>query len=95
MLAIQKQPQYLKKKVRLPNGSLALVVFELQGNTWKAVYGEILEAKISQSEILALPAHFESQHILPVISPYFSHLEIFVRNLFFVFAQPVRGPDLL
>ena len=29
MLAIQTQPKYIKRTVQLPNGSWALVVFEL------------------------------------------------------------------
>lgn len=81
--------------MRLPNGELALVVFELQGNVWKAVYGEILAAKISQSEILALPVYTESQHIAPLVSPFFSHVFHLVKDLSFVVSQSTRAPSFL
>ncbi len=92
MLTLRTKAQYLKKKIQLPNGEWAFVVFELQGNTWKAVYGEIIEAKISQSEILALPAYFVSQHITPIISPFFSEVKTLVKDLAFVVTQPTRAP---
>jgi hypothetical protein len=92
MLTLRQQPKYLKKKVQLPNGNWALVVFELQGNTWKAVYGEIIGAKISRSEILALPAYFEAQHITPIVSPFFAEVKELVKDLAFVVTQPTRAP---
>ncbi len=95
MLTLRTKAQYLKKKIQLPNGEWAFVVFELQGNTWKAVYGEVIEAKISQSEILALPAYFVSQHIAPIISPFFSYISTLVRDFSFVTSQSTRGPDLI
>ena len=94
MLSIQKQPRFLKKNVQLPNGEWAFVVFELQGNTWKAVYGEVIEAKISRSEILALPVHFATEHITPIVSPFFSEVKSLVKDLAFVISQPSRGPNL-
>ena len=95
MLSIQKQPKFLRKTMRLPDGQLAFVVFELQGNIWKAVYGEILEAKISQSEILALPVYFESQHILPMVSPFFSYVSNLVKDFSFVTSQSTRAPNFI
>ncbi len=92
MLAIRKQGQYLKQKIQLPSGEWAFVVFELEGNTWKAIYGELIETKISQSEILALPAHFEAQHIAPIVSPFFSEVKALVRDFAFVISQPTRAP---
>ncbi len=100
MLVIQKQPKYLKKRVQLPNGSWALVVFELEGNTWKAIYGELIETKSDKApnrfatgkEILALPAHFEAQHIAPIISPFFAEVKTLVRDFAFVISQPTRAP---
>lgn len=96
MLSVQKQPQYLKKRVQLPNGSWALVVFELVENagkiTAKAVYGEILEAQVSAKEILALPAHFETEHIAPIISPFFAEVKTLIKDLAFVISQPTRAP---
>ncbi len=92
MLSIQKQPKYLKKKIQLPSGEWAIVLFELQGSTWKAVYGEIIEAKISQSEILALPVYFETQHIAPLVSPFFKTVEQIVKDFAFVISQPTRAP---
>lgn len=97
MLSIQKQPQYIRKTMRLPNGSYALVVFELleiNGKTIaKAVYGKILEAKISQSEILALPVYFERQSVKPLASPFFSFIPTILKDLSFITVQSTRAPN--
>ncbi len=95
MLTLQTKNQYLKKKIQLPSGEWAFVVFELQGNTWKAVYGEILEQKFSdfKEKIFALPAYFESQHIAPIISPFFSEVKTLVKDLAFIVTQPSRAPN--
>ncbi len=103
MLSIQRQPtkslltswqaKYIRKNVQLPNGSWAVVVFELQGNTWKAVYGEILGQKVEkQEEVLALPAHFETEHITPILSPFFAEVKNLIKDLAFVVSQPTRAP---
>ncbi len=93
MLSIQKQPKYLKKRIQLPNGNWAFVVFELQGNTWKAVYGEILNQTVtSEVEVIALPVYFERQNIVPLISPFFAEVKHFVRDFAFVISQPTRAP---
>ncbi len=97
MLSLQKQPKYVRKTVKLPNGSLALVVFELielNGKiTAKAVYGELLSQEVAKSETLALPVYFETQHIAPVISPFFSEVKSFLKDLSFVITQPSRAPN--
>ena len=97
MLAIQKQPKYLRKTVRLPDGSLALVVFELieiNGKiTAKAVYGKVLDNPIAKEEILSLPVYFEKINIKPVISPYFAEIQNLFKSFAFVKSQPTRAPD--
>jgi hypothetical protein len=95
MLTIQKQPQYLRKTVRLPNGSLALVVFELQGNTWKAVYGEIIQANVATEKKVCLPVSIEKLNIEPITSPYFSEVKNFIKDFAFVISQPSRAPDFI
>jgi len=73
-------PKYIRKAVQLPNGSWALVVFELveiNGKiVAKAISGKILEEKcFDQEVVLALPAYFEKESIEPVVSPFFKEKE--------------------
>ncbi len=98
MLSIQKQPKYLRKTVRLPNGSFALVVFELQeinGKTIaRAVYGKILgQAAVRKEENLALPVYFERQTIKPLVSPFFSYVSTVLKDLSFITSQSTRAPN--
>jgi len=100
MLAIQTQPKYIKRTVQLPNGSWALVVFELveiNGKiTAKAVCGKILGQSANCEEvILALPAHFETETIIPVVSPFFAKIETILKDLAFITCQPTRAPSFL
>jgi len=96
MLSLQKQPKYLRKTVKLPNGSLALVVFELvelNGKiTAKAVYGELLNQEVSREEVLALPVYFQTEHITPIVSPFFAEVKNLIKDLAFTISQPTRAP---
>lgn len=109
MLALQKQSKFIKKTITLPDGSLALVVFELTEVNGKiiakAVCGKILgqatkngvpsRGKIySQEEILALPVYFESELVEPVVSPFFADVVDLIRDLSFIVSQPSRAPNL-
>jgi len=98
MLSLQKQQKFIKKTIQLPNGSWALVVFELlevNGKiVAKAVCGKIIEENIiSQEEILALPAYFEKQNFLPIKSPFFADVLNLIKDLSFVTSQPTRAPS--
>jgi len=100
MLSVQKQPKYLKKRIQLPNGSWALVVFELvevNGKTIaKAVYGELLEQKVEAKEtILSLPVYFEKQSVTPVVSPFFSYVSSLLKDLSFTTSQSTRAPNFI
>ena len=101
MLSLQTQSKYIKKQVRLPDGSLALVVFELlnvNGKiTAKAVYGEILNQaqKGENFEVIALPVYFERSSIKPLVSPFFSDIKDVLKDLSFVISQPSRAPSLV
>jgi len=100
MLAIQKQSKFIKKTIQLPNGSWALVVFELlevNGKiVAKAVCGKIIEDNIiSQEEILALPVYFEKQNFLPITSPFFADVLNLIKDLSFVISQPSRAPNFI
>ncbi len=99
MLALQKQSKFIKKTITLPNGSLALVVFELteiNGKiTAKAVCGKLIEENvITQEEVLALPVYFETETFKPIVSPFFADILSLVKDLSFVVAQPTRAPNL-
>ncbi len=98
MLSLQKQQKFIKKTIQLPNGSWALVVFELlevNGKiVAKAVCGKIIEENIiSQEEILALPVYFEKQNFLPITSPFFADIQELIKDLSFVISQPPRAPN--
>ena len=98
MLSLQKQSKFIKKTIQLPNGSWALVVFELlevNGKiVAKAVCGKIIEENIiSQEEILALPVYFEKQNFLPITSPFFADIQELIKDLSFVISQPPRAPN--
>lgn len=117
MLSLQKQPvcravlgtgrsKFIKKAVRLPNGSWALVVFELQEINGKivakAVCGKLIpcseqnrgeENIVTQDEVLALPVYFEKETFKPIVSPFFADIINVVKDLSFVVAQPTRAPN--
>lgn len=99
MLSIQTQPKYIKRAVQLPNGSWALVVFELieiNGKiTAKAVCGKILgQSSNSCEDIFSLPIYIEKETIAPVVSPFFAKIENLLKDLSFVVSQPSRAPNL-
>ena len=100
MLALQKQQKYIKKQVRLPDGTLALVVFELTEINGKivakAICGKLIEENIiTQEEILSLPVYFEVETFKPIISPFFADVLKLVKDLSFVTSQPARAPNIV
>jgi len=99
MLSLQNKSKYIRKAVKLPNGSLALVVFELveiNGKiTARAVYGKILGQKVEAKEgILALPVYFEKEAIKPIVSPFFSYVSAILKDLSFITSQSINAPNL-
>ena len=99
MLSLQTQSKYIKRTIQLPNGSWALVVFELtlaNGKVVaKAISGKILGESntVATAEVLALPVYFESESVEPIISPFFSKVESILRDLSFVITAPTRAPN--
>jgi len=109
MLSLQKQSRYIKSKITLPDGSLALVVFELQEINGKivakAICGKLIQETtkngapsrgeiFSQEEILALPVYFDTETFKPIISPFFAEVVILLKDLSFITSQPARAPNL-
>ncbi len=107
MLAIQTQPKYIQKTVQLPNGSWALVVFELveiNGKiTAKAVCGKILAEKPADAksfgeakeEILALPIYKSPEEFVPFQYSKFDIQYSIPRDFAFITCQPTRAPNLI
>jgi len=100
MLSLQKQSKFINKTIQLPNGSLALVVFELfevNGKiVAKAVCGKLIEENlVTQEEILSLPVYFERENFKPIVSPFFAEVISLIKDLSFVVAQPTRAPNIL
>jgi hypothetical protein len=98
MLAIQKQTKYIQKAVQLPNGTWALVVFELierDGHiVAKAVSGKLLgDQKIVKEEILCLPCIKTPADFLPIKSIFSNLVSNFSRDFSFVMSQPTRAPS--
>ena len=98
MLSLQKQSKFIKKAIQLPNGSWALVVFELievNGKiVAKAVCGKLIQENvITQDEILALPVYFEKETFKPIVSPFFAEVVTLLKDLSFIVSQPTRAPN--
>jgi hypothetical protein len=99
MLSLQTQSKYIEKEIQLPNGSWALVVFELVEVNGKiiakAVSGRFVTkaSTLGKEECLALPAYFELENIEPVVSPFFSEIKLLLKDLSFVKSQPARAPN--
>ena len=98
MLSLQKQSKFIRKTIQLPNGSWALVVFELievNGKILaKAICGKLIQENIvTQEEILALPVFFEKETFKPIVSPFFADFFNVVKDLSFVVTQPTRAPS--
>jgi len=105
MLTVQKQPicagrpKYFEKIVTLPDGRTALVVFEIvekNGSlTAKVVCGKILESAniLEQQTILALPAYYETENIIPIKSPFYAYIPTFLKDLSFTTCQVTRAPN--
>ena len=98
MLSLQTQSKYIKRTIQLPNGSWALVVFELVEVNGKiiakAISGKILgQTETKNEEVLALPLVIEKESIEVVVSPFFPEVDILIKDLSFVLSQPARGPN--
>jgi hypothetical protein len=104
MLSLQKRSKFIKKTIQLPNGSFALVVFELLEVNGKiiakAVCGKILEENIisqedlpAQARVLALPVYFERKTFKSIASPFFADVINLLKDLSFVTSQPARAPN--
>jgi len=99
MLSIQKQPKYIEKEIRLPNGSWAVVVFELievNGKIIaKAVGGRFINkaTPLGKDVVFAIAGCCEVNNVEPVVSPFFSEIKELIKDLSFVVSQPARAPN--
>lgn len=97
MLSLQRQSNFIQKMVTLPDGRMAIVVFEIfteNGKTKaRAICGKILGSDICNEEVLNLPGYFEKENIEPVVSPFFSEIVDIFKDLAFTTSQPTRAPN--
>ena len=97
MLSVQKQPKYFEKMVRLPNGTLAMVVFEIVEVNGRlkarAVCGKLISQTAPIEKIYALPTHVEKIPIIPLRHPLFSYNFVIQKDLSFFFSQITRAPN--
>ncbi len=98
MLAIQKQPRYFSRLMKLPNGAEALVVFmliERNGHlVAKAVYAEALDVKsVPEEKVCALPGVKSPTEFVPVKSIFGDFVADFSRDYSFVMSQRTRAPS--
>ncbi|MEI6190807.1 MAG: hypothetical protein WCP24_00380 [bacterium] len=96
MLAIQKQPNYLRKTVQLPNGAWALVTFELVELNGKiiarAVSGTLIPDLKKEEEVLCLPCIKSPAEFVPVKSIFSNLVSTFSKDFSFIMSQPTRAP---
>jgi len=101
MLSLQKRSNFIKKTIQLPNGSWAVVVFELievNGKTVaKAICGKLIQETysetFSQEEVLTLPVYFDRETFKPLVSPFFADVVSVIKDLSFITSQPARAPN--
>ena len=99
MLAIQKRNEYIQKAVQLPNGTWALVVFELVERNGhiiaRAVSGKLInETRLEKEEVLCLPCIKSPLHFIPILSTFnFIDFINFSKDYSFVLSQPTRAPS--
>ena len=96
MLAIQKQPNYIRKTVQLPNGAWALVTFELVEINGKliarAIAGQILPEIKEEKKVLCLPCIKSPTEFLPVKLFTSEILHSSLKDYSFIISQPTRAP---
>jgi len=97
MLSLQKQPKYLEKAVQLPNGTWALVVFELVEQNGRiiarAVSGRLLsDVRKEEEGVLSLPGVKSPTEFLPIKSIFSDLVSTFSKNFDFIMSQPTRAP---
>jgi hypothetical protein len=99
MLAIQKQPKYFSKMVNMPDGTQALVVFELIERNGrliaKAVYAEALNASsIQEQEVCLLDGEVCSVSITPEKNCFTTYTSPYFKDFAFLTSQLTRAPSL-
>ena len=98
MLAIQRQNKYFSKVMTLPNGTKALVYFELierNGHVIaKAIRAEAINSDIfSEEKIYALPCIKSPISFIPVKSIFSDLLSIFSKDFSFMSCHITRAPN--
>ena len=97
MLAIQKQPNYLRKTVQLPNGAWVLVTFELVELNGKiiarAVAGKLLPDIKEEKEVLCLPCIKSPAEFVPVKSVFSNIVSAFSKDFSFMTCLVTRAPN--
>lgn len=103
MLSVQKQQicvnrqKYFEKIIRLPNGFLAAVVFEIvevEGQLKaRVIQGRILEQGVASNKIYALPTHIDNLPIIPLKRPLFSYNFLAQKDFSFFSSQNTRAPN--
>lgn len=101
MLNLVKQPKYLQKTVKLPNGYLAVVVFELVERDGqiiaKAVSLRVLNTKfdLENKKPLCLPGVKSPTEFIPVKSTFSNIVADFAKDFSFTTCLVTRAPNLL
>ncbi len=97
MLSLQTQPKHIQKAVQLPNGSWALVTFELVEINGKliarAVAGKLLPNIKEENEVLCLPCIKSPVEFIPVRFFTSEVLHSFLKDFSFITSQPTRAPS--
>ena len=83
----------------MPNGTQALVFFELIERNGhliaKAIRAEAIDlSAVPEQKVCALPGIKSPTKFVPIISNFYSVVDLFCKDLSFVMSQPTRAPSL-
>ncbi len=96
MFALTAQQKYFQKEVTMPNGSKAIVFFELVENNGRivarAVHVEVISETASSAPFVCLPISITRAIFASVISFYSNYVAPIFEELSFIVSQPTRAP---
>ncbi len=99
MFALSAQQKYFQKEVVLPNGSKAIVFFELVETNGRivarAVNVQIISEAKASASVVYLPVSITRAIFAPVVAFYSNYVAPIVEELSFITSQPTRAPSLV
>jgi hypothetical protein len=98
MLSLQKQNKYFSKEILMPNGSRAVVWFELVETNGrliaKAISVNVVEEKTTDCTPICLPITITKIVYAIIKNIHSNFVAPLISNLDFIISQPTRAPSL-